>query len=133
MTDRQKAMLFLENSVKSAFSKGLKAKIGEFDYVFLERGVEVEVGEHIMKTTESGIFQKSPVYRRNEATGQMELTRHTLLHYGHVDQLAGILDHLCRDMSVHEIEMTMVDVTGSSVLTQASRRRDQDKSDILSL
>jgi hypothetical protein len=133
MDSREQALNFLENSVKSAFAKGLKATIGDFDYVFLERGQEVEVGEHLMQTTEAGIFQKTPVGNFNPESGKVEVTHHTLLHYGHGDQLRPILNHLCRDMSLHEIEMTMVGVTGYSVLSESSRKRRSGSDDTLSL
>lgn len=126
MNDRAKTMQFLENAVKGAFSKGLKASIGGFDYLFLKRGEEVEVGDHLMVTTESGIFQKAPVLEYNHNTKLHEVVRHNLLHYGHAEQLSGILDHLCRDMSIHDIEMTLVGVTSHSALAKKSIQRQEN-------
>jgi tRNA A58 N-methylase Trm61 len=133
MDNREQALNFLENSVKSAFDKGFKVNIGKFDYVFLDKGQEVEVGDHVMQTTESGIFQKTPVTQYNPETQQMETVRHTLLHYGHTDQLRGILNHLCRDMSVHEIDLTMVGIAGHSVLKGMIRKRGSGEGEPLSL
>jgi hypothetical protein len=133
MDNREKALNFLENSVKSAFAKGLKATIGDFDYVFLNRGQEVEVGENVMAANEAGIFQKTPVQALNRETNQYETTHYTYLHYGREDQLRSILDHLCRDMSVHQIDMAMVGVTGHSVLSENSRKRRVGSEDALSI
>lgn len=133
MDNREKALNYLENSVKSAFAKGLKATIGDFDYVFLNRGQEVEVGENVMAANEAGIFQKTPVQKLNRETNQYETTHHTYLHYGHAEQLRPILNHLCRDMSVHEIDMAMVGVTGYSVLSENSRKRRSGSDDTLSM
>lgn len=120
MTDRRAAMQFLENAVKKAFSLGVQATIGGSDYLFLKRGEEVEVGDHIMVTTESGIFQRSPVYEQDQSSPGKQVVRHTLLHYGHAEQLSGILEHLCKDMSVHEIDMTMVNITSHAALCNKS-------------
>lgn len=124
MTDRRAAMQFLENAVKKAFSQGIQATIGGSDYLFLKRGEEVEVGDHIMVTTESGIFQRSPVYERDQSSQVKQVVRHTLLHYGHAEQLSGILEHLCKDMSAHEIDMTMVNITSHTALSNKSITRD---------
>lgn len=111
MSDRQIALQFLEKSVKDAFGKGLKASIAGSDYYFLKKGSQVEVCDHTMVTTDSGIFQKALV-----PDSQHKPDRQTLLHFGHAEQLSSILEHLCRDMSVHDIEMTMVGITSHSVL-----------------
>lgn len=129
MSDRQKAINFLLNSVNSAFNKGLKVKIGAFDYVFLKKGAEVEIGENIHETTAAGIFQITPVTRMSTVTGKHEFSHNTVLHYGHREQLPEILAHLCRDMSVYDIEMTMVAVTGHSVLSEKAISRRVDKED----
>lgn len=133
MSDRQKAMQFLANSVKSAFTKGLKATVGGFDYQFMDKGQEIQVGDHVMRTTESGIFQKTPVLVPNPQTNKHEFSHHTFLHYGHTDQLSDILDHLCRDMSVHEIEMTMVGVSSYTALSSQSRNRKLASEETLSI
>lgn len=126
MSDRKKALEFLENAVKGAFAKGLKAKIAGSDYLFLKRGEQVEVGDHVMVTTESGIFQKAPVLQYNSSTHSQDVVRYTLLHYGHAEQLSGILDHLCREMSTHEIEMTMVGITSHSTVSKKSVQRHEN-------
>ena len=133
MADRKAAMQFLENAVKGAFAKGLKAPIGGSDYLFLKRGEEVQVGDHMMVTTESGIFQKAPVYEYNPKTKLQEIVRHTLLHYGHADQLSGILDHLCREMSVHDIEMTMVGITSHLALSKKSIQRQENEGEAFAI
>lgn len=133
MADRKKALELLESTVKGAFAKGLKAPIAGSDYLFLKRGEEVEVGEHIMITTESGIFQKSAVHQYNTKTKVQEVVRHTLLHYGHAEQLSSILDHLCKDMSVHDIDMTMVGIASHSALAKKSIQRQENKGEALTI
>lgn len=133
MANRQAAMQFLENAVMKAFSAGLEAPIGGSEYLFLKRGEEVEVGEHVMVTTESGIFQKSPVHQYSPETHKDEVVRHTLLHYGHAEQLSGILEHLCKDMSIHEIEMTMVNITSSSAVSRKSVQRQVNTGESLAI
>lgn len=133
MADRDKALKILEDAVKGVFAKGLKAPIGGSDYLFLKRGEEVEVGDHIMVTTESGIFQKAPVYQYNSKIQVQEVVRHTLLHYGHAEQLSGILEHLCKDMSAHDIEMTMVGIVSHSALSKKSIQRQENRGEVLAI
>lgn len=125
MSDRRTALEFLENTVKAAFSNGLGATIDGRDYFFFKEGEQVQVGDHVLHTSESGIFQKTS-HGPYSSEGEGSLPReYTLLHYGHGDQLSQILDHLCRDMSIHQIQMTMVGIASHSVLSSKSIRRKE--------
>ncbi len=136
MRNKAEAINNLRNTVKEAFSLGLPVQIGDFEYLYLKKGQHFETEDTIHEALFEGIFQKTPVETLNKETGKLEITGETLLHYGRLDQLDGIIEHLCRSMTTEEIELDMAGAASRSILTEMARgrvRKNHEKESSLSL
>lgn len=111
-TTRSAALARLCKAIERAFERGESVMLTTHEYTYRKKGEELESEHTVYEAMATGIYQKAPVTHGRSA----KVVDHTFLYYGSRDEIAGIVERDCKDLSYTELEEITVGLGAGAVL-----------------
>lgn len=124
-TTRTAAIARLCKAIDRAFERGESVKLTTHEYAYRKKGDELESEHTVYEAMATGIYQKAPVTHGRSA----KVVDHTFLYYGSRDDIAGIVERDCKDLSYQELEEMSVGLSAGAVLRSLAPDRSHLKRD----
>lgn len=111
-TTRPAAIARVCKAIDRAFQRGESVMLVTHEYLYRQKGEEMESEHTVYEAMATGIYQKAPVTHGRSA----RVVDHTFLYYGSRDAIEEIVARDCKDLTYNQLEEISVGLSAGAVL-----------------